>query len=297
MSLSGSSASRNSICAMTRLASSSSMNVGRKMIRSLSRREKMSNARSPRGVCSMTIGTRAMLLSFYRLASDGGAPAPRNPKGRTTTLRTNGCVFDQEVERLAFAEPQTERLEVAALLHHTPHGGCRAPARAGDLLHLGLHLVVARRQPFLAGDRLQQQRAFDALLGAGPQLAHELGDVPLHTVGIDALPPQPLARVLDLVRDLPHHQGIGHRELVALQHGAHDLVLQLAPLLGLAPGFELPARLGTQRVDRLELAERFREVVVERGQDLFLDLARLQRRGAALAAQRLDAVILGTAEG
>src|SRR5262249_3660195 len=60
MSLSGSSASRNSICAITRFARSSSMNVGKKMIRSLNSREKMSNARSPRGVCSTTIGTNAI---------------------------------------------------------------------------------------------------------------------------------------------------------------------------------------------------------------------------------------------
>jgi hypothetical protein len=36
------------------------MKVGRKMMRSFRRREKMSNARSPRGVCSTTIGTRAI---------------------------------------------------------------------------------------------------------------------------------------------------------------------------------------------------------------------------------------------
>src|SRR6516164_3111753 len=75
MSLSGSSASRNSICAITRFARSSSMNVGRKMIRSLNSREKMSNARSPRGVCSTTIGTnaierpRAMRLPFAVIAA------------------------------------------------------------------------------------------------------------------------------------------------------------------------------------------------------------------------------------
>src|SRR5256885_2291874 len=122
MSLSGSSASRNSIWAMTRLASSSSMNVGRKMIRSLSRREKMSKARSPRGVCSITIGTRAIAAS---------------------PLLTNGCVLDQEVERLALAEPHAKRLEVTALLHHTLHGRRRALTRARDLVHLGLDLVVA----------------------------------------------------------------------------------------------------------------------------------------------------------
>src|ERR1700730_5919256 len=60
MSLSESSASRNSSWAMTRLAISSSIWVGRKMIRSLRSREKMSNARSPRAVCSTTIGISAI---------------------------------------------------------------------------------------------------------------------------------------------------------------------------------------------------------------------------------------------
>src|SRR5215218_9053870 len=58
MSLSGSSLSRWSSWAMTRLAMVSSIGVPRKMIRSLSSREKMSNERSPRLVCSMTMGTR-----------------------------------------------------------------------------------------------------------------------------------------------------------------------------------------------------------------------------------------------
>src|SRR5881396_2086957 len=103
MSLSGSSASRNKSCAMTRLASSSSMNVGKKMIRSLSRREKMSNARSPRGVCSTTIGTKAIGLSFEPLAS----------------LHMDVRVLDQEVERLLLAEPAAKVFQVSALLHHT----------------------------------------------------------------------------------------------------------------------------------------------------------------------------------
>src|SRR5215213_3584817 len=58
MSLSGSSLSRWSSWAMTRLAMVSSIGVPRKMIRSLRSREKMSNERSPRLVCSMTMGTR-----------------------------------------------------------------------------------------------------------------------------------------------------------------------------------------------------------------------------------------------
>src|SRR4051794_25202857 len=38
-----------------------------KTIRSFSRREKMSKERSPRALCSMTIGTRGMSLSFRQL--------------------------------------------------------------------------------------------------------------------------------------------------------------------------------------------------------------------------------------
>src|SRR5262245_10509239 len=260
MSLSGSSASRNSICAMTRLASSSSMNVGKKMIRSLSRREKMSNARSPRGVCSMTMGTRAITAS----------------PSLTRSRRTNGCVFDEEVERLALAEPQAERLEITAFLHHTPYGRCGALARAGDLLHLGLDVVLAGREPLFVGDRLQQQRALDPLLRAGPQLAHELGHVPRNLVGIHALAPQALACVLDLVRDLSHDHGVRHGELVALQHGTHDLVFQLPTLLGIASRLQLTTDLGAQRLQCLELTQRLREVIVERGQDLLLDLGDFQ---------------------
>src|SRR5256885_1434961 len=145
MSLSGSSASRKSICAITRLASSSSMKVGRKMMRSLSRREKMSNARSPRGVCSITIGTRAIRLLL--LASSV----------RDMGLGVNGCVLDEEVERLALAQTVPERVEITTFFHHTPNGGRRALTRLGDLLDLGLDVGVGDGELFLVGDGLEQQ--------------------------------------------------------------------------------------------------------------------------------------------
>src|SRR5438477_13107773 len=124
MSLSGSSASRNKSCAMTRLASSSSMNVGRKMIRSLSRREKMSNARSPRGVCSTTIGTKAIGLSL-----------------RIPYL----CVLDQEIERFLLAQATTQVLQVSTLLHHTANGRTRALRRLRELFDLGVDFFLAGR--------------------------------------------------------------------------------------------------------------------------------------------------------
>src|SRR3954469_6176690 len=60
MSLSGSDDSRCSSCATMRLATWSSTAEPRKMMRSLSSREKMSYSRSPRAVRSMTVGTRGI---------------------------------------------------------------------------------------------------------------------------------------------------------------------------------------------------------------------------------------------
>src|SRR5579872_6285681 len=65
MSLSASSFSRNRSCAMARFARLSSIGPPTKMIRSFSRREKMSKARSPRAVCSTTIGTKCPIVLPY----------------------------------------------------------------------------------------------------------------------------------------------------------------------------------------------------------------------------------------
>src|SRR5207247_719762 len=172
MSLSGSSASRKSIWAITRFASSSSMKVGRKMIRSFNRREKMSNARSPRGVCSITIGTSAIGISFLR--SDLRMPNEQ-----------------------------------------------------------------------LAG------------LTVEPLRAHAL------------------ARVLDLVSDVAHHHRVWDREAVSFQDGVDDLLLERPPLVVLASRLELPADLGAERREARELADRFRELVVQLRQHLLLPLAAL----------------------
>src|SRR4029453_15160133 len=138
MSLSGSSASRNSIWAMTRLASSSSMNVGRKMIRSLSSREKMSNARSPRGVCSITMGTRAIT---------------------TISLRAHARVLDEHVEGLALTHPVAQSVQVAALFHHTTDGRRRPLTGSGVFLCLGLRFRVARPDLFLLSVLLHGHRS------------------------------------------------------------------------------------------------------------------------------------------
>src|SRR4029077_17117115 len=174
MSLSGSSASRNSIWAMTRLASSSSMKVGRKMIRSLSSREKMSNARSPRGVCSLTIGTRAITA---------------------ISLRAHARVLDEHVEGLALAQPVAQSVQVAALFHHTPDRRRRPLTGARVSLDLGLDLGVANRDLFLLADGLQQERSPHRGLGGRPELGQQLAVVQLDPVGIDALTAQTVAGV------------------------------------------------------------------------------------------------------
>src|SRR5437764_2888148 len=181
MSLSGSSASRKSSWAITRFARSSSMKVGRKMIRSLSRREKMSNARSPRGVCSTTIGTRAMGDLLASLIGSGVREAgvhhgwPETDARRSLDLR----LPDESLERHPVAQSAPERVQVAALLHHTTNGRRRPLARLGQALDLGVDVGVARGDPLTLGDGLEHERPPDRLLRRGPELPDHLGVVPV----------------------------------------------------------------------------------------------------------------------
>src|SRR2546428_2995395 len=164
MSLSGSSASRKSIWAITRFARSSSMKVGRKMIRACNRREKMSNARSPRGVCSITIGTRAIGFSLSQARLGRGALRLALPR-----LRPDLSVTDEQLESQAVTQPTPQLLEVAALLHHTPDGRQRPLARLGDLLQLGVHVDIGGAAWPPGGDPLLHEGTPDALLLPRPQ--------------------------------------------------------------------------------------------------------------------------------
>src|SRR5438128_1251827 len=146
-------------------------------------------------------------------------------------------------------------VEVAALLHHTPDGGRRPLARLGELLHLGVHVGLGGRDRLLVGDRLEQEGAADHLLGVGAQLGDQLLVVPRHPLRIDPLPPHGLARVLDPMGDLAHHQRVRHRELVPRDHRVDDFLLQRPALVVLPPRFELLQELGPQGLQRLELAE------------------------------------------
>src|SRR6185369_148710 len=76
--------------------------------------------------------------------------------------------FNQEVERALLPEREAEAIQVAVLLEQRAHRGCRSLARLRDALDLGIDVGVARHQPFLFGDGLDQERSLHGLLGARP---------------------------------------------------------------------------------------------------------------------------------
>ena len=121
--------------------------------------------------------------------------------------------FDQEVR--ASAAPRSvcwsrSRSPLRSSMLRT--AGAGRWLACGEPLDLGLHVGVGRRQPFLLGDGLEEERAAHGFLRAGPQLFQQLLVVPGHPVGVHPLPPHVLARVLDPVAHLPQHERLGHLE-------------------------------------------------------------------------------------
>jgi hypothetical protein len=87
------------------------------------------------------------------------------------------------------------------------------------------------------------------------------------------------------VRDVPHHHGVRHAELVLRQDRVEHFFLQLPAIHRLALRFELLAGFRAHRLQRLELcAEGLRELVVELGEHLLLHLDELHVGGAGLPA-------------
>src|SRR5687767_10072722 len=148
MSLSGSSLSRNSSWAMTMFAISSFTAVPRNTIRSLSRREKMSQPRSPRWVCSMTVGMMKLLIG----GSVGGISLLRFGD------RSPG---NDQIKRLLLAHTPTERRQSAFFVELGLEflGGLVLGGRQlGDPL---VHVAVSDLDRFLVGDGLEDELAAD----------------------------------------------------------------------------------------------------------------------------------------
>ena len=102
--------------------------------------------------------------------------------------------------------------------------------------------------------------------------------------------------MLDQVSHLAQHEGLGNLDLVPGHHGLGDGILQRAPVLGLAAGLEPLPDLVLERGQGVELAHRLGQLVVERREDLLLDLAHLDGGHPRLAAQRLVPVVVGEAD-
>src|SRR5262245_24803858 len=104
----------------------SSIGVPMKMMLSLSSREKMSYARSPRLVCSTTIGT-----SWARMS------------GRRVGLSmSHAGLFDEPRHGLFTAHAGTNPIHRAILFQPGANGRGRAAGPAGKLLDFLLHILV-----------------------------------------------------------------------------------------------------------------------------------------------------------
>ena len=281
MSLSGSSLSRNSSWAMMMLATWSSTAVPRKMIRSLSRREKMSQPRSPRWVCSMTVGMMKLRIagggtslahgvgSFFAsrgLGFAGFGCFALRLFGRDDQRRRffvgDLSLRDQHIKRLLFADLGLDLVDAvvllqlgAQLLRVLVAGG----RQLGDAL---LQVGVADRDAFALGDRLDQDRAARLLLGLAAELLAHLRVV--DALDVDARHHELLLGAVDDQLRVALDQRGRDRELVALDQlldqRARHLALD-APLVRLQQPL---AQLAAQPLQRLRLARVLGHLVVER---------------------------------
>src|SRR3569623_123158 len=290
------------------------------MIRSFSSREKMSQPRSPRWVCSMTVGMMKLWggiesplaseeelrrsfiipslssLSLSLLLSLGGRLGRREDQ-TVWILLGDLSLRDQQIKRLLFQEllAQTRQLsfalEIRAQLLRVllPRGRQLADA----LLQSG----VADRDPFALGDRLQQDRSARLRLGLAAELL-------LHLVDVDGARFQARLHV-----DAGHHQllqGAVHdrarvaidqrgpdREHVARHQLLHQLRAQLAVDALAVRLAKALADLVLQPLQRRGLAGVLRELVSQRALLLLAGILDGHAQVHALARQLLLGKVLG----
>src|SRR5436305_796914 len=168
---------------MMMLATWSSTAVPRKMIRSLSRREKMSQPRSPRWVCSMTVGMMKLpvagggaskgpngwrsLMVFFRFLFASGSGRGRRFSSRLIGGHDEpGRIFvgdlslsDQHIKRLLFDDLVADLVDAVVLLQVGAQLLRIFLARGRDLRDALLDVGVGRGDALALGDRLHQDRA------------------------------------------------------------------------------------------------------------------------------------------
>src|SRR5579872_2759346 len=151
MSLSASSFSRNSNCAMTRFARLSSMPPPTNTIRSFNRREKISYARSPRAVCSTTIGTKCP-IKFPYVSSDFSAGF----------FIADRRLLEQKIQRLAFTHRVDDRPEPGALAQQFDHRFAALTVGCRERIQLALEFGGRHFDGLALGYLLQQQGGLHA---------------------------------------------------------------------------------------------------------------------------------------
>jgi len=191
------------------------------------------------GVCSITSEPGPSPLSFI-----------------SANISVNRCVGRSGNRASALAEPHPSASRVAALLHHTPHGRRRRwLARAIFSTSASTSSSPAAAPPcrrWPPGGARAARPARRPAAARPPAWARPTARRRDPPPGVASA----RARARPDARSAADHR-VGHGEARALEHGAHDLVLQLAPLLGLTPRLELPANLDPERLELLELPERF----------------------------------------
>src|SRR3990170_1975105 len=141
---------------MIRLASTSSMGCPRKMIRSFRRREKISYARSPRLVCSTTMGTRYM-GNPPPLAPAACAGGPPLRDGNEVVIVQNPRLREEKLHGFPLANVGRDRLHATLAAQVGPEFIRLLVEHRRQLLHLSLHLVGGGRNPFLSRDGVENQ--------------------------------------------------------------------------------------------------------------------------------------------
>src|SRR5215475_9259517 len=163
------------------------------MMRSLRSREKISYARSPRGVCSTTMGTSATAPPTLARRAVGRVSFSLGRFGRLTVgRRLDLRVLDEERDGLGLAERQPHPVELVAALEQAPDGLGRAPRFLGQPRDLRVHVRLGGGDLLARRDGLEEEGAAHRALALGPELRRQLLVVPAHGIRIHALAPQAL---------------------------------------------------------------------------------------------------------
>src|SRR5262249_48396586 len=130
------------------------------MMRSLRSREKISYARSPRGVCSTTMGTSAtapptLARRMVGRVSFSLGRLSRLAIGRRLDLR----VLNEERDRFGLAECQPHPVELVAALEQAPDGLGGTARLLGQPCDFRIHVRLGGGDLLARRDGLEEKRA------------------------------------------------------------------------------------------------------------------------------------------